>query len=158
RTVGLAAVAVRGVAVVALLAGVDDPVAARRQRTVGLAAVAVRGVAVVALLAGVDDPVAAHRQRTVGLAAVAVHGVAVVALLAGVDDPVAARRHGLTDQRHVVDAPGPLTGLGLEAEDAKLDRLGEIAEWREQRDGLGAGQRVVGHREQREIAGEAIEA
>ena len=49
--VGVAAVAADGVAVVALLAGGDDAVAAARERAVGVAAVAAAEVAVVALLA-----------------------------------------------------------------------------------------------------------
>src|SRR5262249_23664466 len=55
---GRAAVAVRGVAVVALLADVNDLVAARLQTTEPGAAVAAHVVAVVALLTGLDDAVA----------------------------------------------------------------------------------------------------
>ena len=75
-----AAVAAGGVAVVALLAGLDHAVAAhggrRRLRLAGRrAAVAVGGVAVVALLAGLDHAVAAHGGgRHGGMAAAAGEG------------------------------------------------------------------------------------
>ncbi len=92
--VGGAAVASRGIAVVALLARFDAAVAAGSlDAAVGGAAVASRGIAVVALLAGIEGAVAAARlERAVGGAAVAAGGVAVVALLAGIEGAVAAAR------------------------------------------------------------------
>ncbi len=80
--------------VVALLAGVDDAVAAHAggEGAIALAPVAVDLVPVVALLAGVDHAVAAHAlgEGAVALASVAVDLVSVVAFLAGVHDAVAA--------------------------------------------------------------------
>src|SRR5439155_711901 len=88
---GGAAVPGHGVAVVALLARVDDAVPAARLALAGRrAAVARAGVAVVALLAGVEDPVAAHLEPAARRAAVARAGVAVVALLARLEHAVAA--------------------------------------------------------------------
>src|SRR5262249_28169255 len=55
-----------GGAVVALLAAVDDAVAARFERAVAVTAVAVRGVAVVALLARIEEAVAAGRRGRTG--------------------------------------------------------------------------------------------
>src|SRR5947208_1855081 len=104
---GRAAVPRHGVAVVALLARIDDAVPAARLALAGRrAAVARDRVAVVALLAGVEDVVAAHLEPAVRRAAVARDGVAVVALLARFEHTVAAvagrretarRRHRAAD-------------------------------------------------------------
>src|SRR6185369_1436147 len=78
-----AAVAAGGVAVVALLAGVDHGVAADFQLAGRAAAVTGLGVAVVALFRTFDQRVTAHRlERAGGATTVAVLGVGVVALLA----------------------------------------------------------------------------
>ncbi len=52
-----------GGAVIALLAAVDDAVAAGLERAIGAAAVAAHVVAVVALLARIEEAVAAPRRR-----------------------------------------------------------------------------------------------
>src|SRR5437867_7222376 len=95
-----AAVPGHGVAVVALLARVDDAVPAARLALARCrAAVARDRVAVVALLADVSDAVAAHLEPAARRAAVAGDGVAVVALLAGVEDAVAAVADGCETAR-----------------------------------------------------------
>src|SRR5262249_1587767 len=77
--------------VVALLAGVEEAVAAVADLAAEVAAVAGGEVAVVALFAGIEVAVAAFLEEAAGRAAVAVLGVAVVARLVFVDVPVAAR-------------------------------------------------------------------
>src|SRR6185369_1188611 len=94
---GGAAVAVVGVAVVALFLALGRAVAAGiLQAALARAAVAARGVAVVALLDALGDAVAAGRfELAGGGASVAAGGVAVVAGLAGVHLAVAARAFDL---------------------------------------------------------------
>src|SRR6185369_10227548 len=95
RAVGLAAVAIDGIAVVAGLSGIEDVVAARRQRAVGLAGVAVHGVAVVAVLARIDGAVAARRRARAirrARADACARGDAVALLRRLIDDVVAALR------------------------------------------------------------------
>src|SRR5262249_43449394 len=98
---GGAAVAVCGVAVVALLAidGVDLAIAADLgTQAVGAAAVPRRGVAVVAdLVDVVDGPVPAELQLADLATAVARRGVAVVALLPGIQEAVAAGGDALAE-------------------------------------------------------------
>src|SRR5205085_7012929 len=95
-------VGVRGVAVVALLAWVEDAVRTALGAAGARAAIAVGGVAVVARLdAGAHVAVTAGRGRARD-AGVGIDGVAVVALLAVVDGHVAARS-GLAGVRATVE-------------------------------------------------------
>src|SRR5262249_14056225 len=89
---GRAAVAAVDVAVVALLAGRDDAVAAPGRGAVRVTAVAVGQVPVVATLAaaGLEHAVATEGRHAGRRAAIAVDGVAVVTLLARRGDAVAA--------------------------------------------------------------------
>src|SRR5262249_44475389 len=94
RAVVTARVGVVAVAVVALLARIQVPVAAHR--AVGAAGVVVRAGRLSRRLAGlaggVEEAVAADRQHAVVAAGVGVDAVAVVALLAGIHMAVAAHR------------------------------------------------------------------
>ena len=79
--------------VIALLPGVDNPVATHRQQAITLAAVGVDVIPVVAFLAGVDNVVTAGGRRAIRPASVR-YGVRVVrpvvALLTDFEDAVAA--------------------------------------------------------------------
>ena len=128
----LTAVAVRGVAVVALLEGIEDSVAAEARAPTGqiVQAVAIavqaivadfgrawmdRAVGVVAVVAtascvgeGVTVVVEAeHRHGAIGLAAITRQGVAVVAGLEHINDPVAA------DLVPQAVEPTAITGIGV---------------------------------------------
>jgi hypothetical protein len=82
-TVGLTAVTVYSVAIVALLTRIKDTVAADGQLTVGLTAITVYIVAIITLFTVIEDIVTADGQLTVCLTAVTVYSVAIIALLAG---------------------------------------------------------------------------